>query len=105
MKIEEFNTFGITIKEYYDLSKDEKYKMNEKHMYSPFDERIRSGELPLSTVDSFKLDGTWTDGVHLTANPFNFDFNKKIEVKNMLVVRAWELSDDYAWIELPKPWE
>ena len=104
MTIEHFNSLGLTMKEYYYLPPEEKLEHNKKYTYNPFDERIRRGELPLITMGSLDLDGPWTDGFHLISGPFNFNFNKKIEVKNNIVIRVWGITEDYEWDEKFKTW-
>ena len=104
MTQEHFDSLGITLEEYYNLPKEELIEINRPYMYNPFDERIRREELPMSNPLTCELYGPWEDGYHLLPNPFNFYFIRKIEVKDNVVIRAWKVTDDYNWIEIPKPW-
>jgi hypothetical protein len=101
MTQEHFDSLGITLEEYYNLPKEELMEINKEFMYNPFDERIRRNEIPTANPFQYKLYGPWKDGIHLMANPFNFHFVKKFEVKNMEIIRAWDVTDDYKWKKIP----
>jgi len=41
MTEEKFNSLGLTLKEYHNLSNEEQLDLNKEFIYDPFDERIK----------------------------------------------------------------
>jgi len=96
-----FNSLGLTLKEYHNLTNEEQLELNKDYFYNPFDERIKRNELPMANIFKFELFGPWEDGGHYMANPFNCRFIKKFKVRNNNIVQAWDIIDYSELVEIP----